>query len=144
LVSTLREAIADAELLLENPASSDRIQVNAIMQANQLSQQPQALSARQLVDQLVKGMVRDSLYGDGLGRYQAIFPYVPPLRRVADALFSAELQRHVKIGDLGPCGPIDDTRIPVKELEDATVKGPCRNNSRLSTRNMDILPGGAI
>jgi hypothetical protein len=122
LVSTLRESIADAELLLEDPASSHRIHINAIMQANQLYKQPQDFSGRQLVDQLVKGMVGDRLYGDDLARYHALSPFVPPLRRVHDALYSAELRHHVKVGDLGPSGPMIDTRIPVREFEEATLK----------------------
>ena len=112
VASTMREAVADALSLIEDPAC--RLQTDAFLRAAGLHKHPETLPGRQLVTELGKAMTRDRLQGQTLAVYEGLYLYLPPLRQIHDALSSTVLHENVAIPPTPPV--IVDARIPAKDF----------------------------
>jgi len=118
LVSAMRIALADSLSLIENTMC--RLQIDVFVRDSRLQEQPESLSGKTLVIELAKAMARDRVEGRGLGVYEGLYSYLPPLRQIRDALFTAEVHQNVQIPP-APCS-IFDGRIPVKEFWESINK----------------------
>ena len=59
-------------------------------------------------------MTRDRLEGRDLAVYEGVYPFLPAMRRIREALFSRDLHQHVRIPPTPPV--IVDGRIPAIEF----------------------------
>src|SRR6266852_2679024 len=94
LVSTLRSEIANTQELLEDPVR--RVQVDAIIWRRR-HPDPQSLSARTLANELAKRITLDRFVGSNPFTYDDLSEYLPPLKKIRDALYNSEMHQHVKI-----------------------------------------------
>ncbi len=113
LVSTIRDAVGEAQGLLDDDTAC-RAQTDAILRATGICKEPEMLTAKTLATELAKVITRTRLQGEDPGVFDSVYPYLPPLRKIQEALQSPELHKHVRIPPTPPV--IQDPRIDPKEF----------------------------
>jgi hypothetical protein len=111
LVSAIREAIGEAQALAEGPAC--RIQVEMALKDAGFNP-PANMSAKELVADIARHMTRCRILGEDLGQFSGICHYLPPMRRIDDALRDQELHARVRLPPTPPV--LTDGRIDSKEF----------------------------